>query len=88
MRGLGAQLETLADPLSFYYGVFSPVPVLYCDSSWHILRWGGQGWANNGWPKAWERSGGRVLGESLCKKAKKQSQHFIFYPITIFRFKF
>lgn len=59
--------------------VFSPVPVLCCESRWLITLGVGRG--------AYGLGGVIFGGEgdfgTLCTK---ESQHFIFYPLSIIRF--
>lgn len=51
-RGAGGTVRDLGRSSKFSLIVFSPVPVLYCDSSWHILCSGrareGHGWTGRG----------------------------------------
>lgn len=56
--------------------VFSPVPVLYCDSSWHLLR---SGRAREG--RGSIRVGNLGFGGELVFKRRKRKGNFYIWPI-------
>lgn len=87
--GDGLKSECISSSSLVSYGVFSPVPVLYCNSRWLILHFeGGLGRGESGLGGVIFERGGRFF-ERVCvkkKNKKRKRQRFIFYPLSIFGF--